>query len=146
MTLTEPERRYLRTQRIGRLATVGPDGSPQNNPVGFHYNAELGTIDIGGLRLGETRKFRNVRANGRVAFVVDDIASVDPWHVRGIELRGHAEALVDHPPARPYFSPELIRIHPEQVFSWGIDADGHQMRRRDVAAARGPSGAQAGST
>lgn len=28
---------------------------------------------------------------GRVAFVVDDIASVEPWRVRCVEIRGHAE-------------------------------------------------------
>jgi Pyridoxamine 5'-phosphate oxidase len=36
---------YLRSQRRGRLATVAPNGAPQNKPVGFRYHAELGTID-----------------------------------------------------------------------------------------------------
>jgi pyridoxamine 5'-phosphate oxidase family protein len=40
--------RYLTTHSQGRLATVGPDGGPQNKPVGYRYNAKLGTIDIGG--------------------------------------------------------------------------------------------------
>ena len=42
----------------------------------------------------------------------DDIASVKPWHVRGVEIRGRAEALDG---SRP-----LIRIHPERTVSWGI--------------------------
>ena len=40
---------YLRSQILGRLATVGPDGRPHVVPVGFRYNPDLDTIDIGGL-------------------------------------------------------------------------------------------------
>lgn len=130
MVFTEAERRYLSSQRLGRLATVGPDGMPQNNPVGFHYNAETGTIDITGHKLSASRKFRNVEANGQVSFVVDDIASLDPWRVRGIEIRGWAEALRDVPAASP--AGEIIRIHPRRIFSWGIDPERPGMQRRDL--------------
>jgi pyridoxamine 5'-phosphate oxidase family protein len=132
MSFTPAERNYLGTQRLGRLATVDRDGSPQNNPVGFEYNPKTGTIDIHGRNLGATRKFRNVTTNGRVAFVVDDIASLQPWQVRGIEIRGRAEALVEDSPSRSYFSPEVIRIHPAQIFSWGIEPDVTEMRKRAV--------------
>jgi hypothetical protein len=44
MALDDVAQRYLASQGHGRLATVGSDGHPQNKPVGFHYNAELGTI------------------------------------------------------------------------------------------------------
>ena len=91
-TLSERELEYLGTQRLGRLATLAPDGYPQNNPVGFFYNAELGTIDIGGHKLGDTRKFGNVRTHPKATLVVDDLASVQPWHVRGVEIRGDVEA------------------------------------------------------
>jgi len=40
---TDSELAYLAGQRLGRLATVAPSGAPQNNPVGFWVNAELGT-------------------------------------------------------------------------------------------------------
>lgn len=119
-SFNDAEIAYLASQRLGRLATVAKDGSPQNNPVAFHYNAELGTIDIGGYRMGTTRKYRNVRANGLVSFVVDDIVSVDPWTVRCLEIRGTAEALTDQPPLMPGMTPELIRIHPQRVLSFGI--------------------------
>ncbi|GAA1815058.1 PPOX class F420-dependent oxidoreductase [Planosporangium flavigriseum] len=137
MPFSEAERRYLSTQRLGRLATVGPDGVPQNNPVGFRYNPETDTIDIGGYNMGASRKFRNVAANGRVAFVVDDVASVDPWRVRGIEIRGHAEA-VRGAPATPPASNDIIRIHPRRVLSWGIDPDQPGMLRRDVEVSAQP--------
>jgi pyridoxamine 5'-phosphate oxidase family protein len=112
---------YLGSQRLGRLATVDPHGAPQNNPVGFRYNAEAGTIDIGGLSMGASRKFRNLAGNPKVAFVVDDIASVQPWRVRCVEIRGRAEALHDQVPLAPGMSAEIIRIRPERVISFGLD-------------------------
>jgi pyridoxamine 5'-phosphate oxidase family protein len=129
---TEAEIEYLQGQRLGRLATVGPGGNPQNNPVGFRYNAEAETIDIAGYNMGASRKFRNVRANGRVAFVVDDIASITPWRVRGIEIRGHAEALADQPPPVKEASNEIIRIHPQRIITWGIDPAAGGMQKRNV--------------
>jgi pyridoxamine 5'-phosphate oxidase family protein len=114
MVFTDDEIAYMRSQTLGRLATIAPDGFPQNNPVGFTVNTELGTIDIRGYNMAESRKFTNVRANPRVAFVVDDIASTDPWKVRGIEIRGNAEA-IDGDSA-------LIRIRPTRIGYWNDHA------------------------
>jgi pyridoxamine 5'-phosphate oxidase family protein len=121
MTFTEQELAYLATQHLGRLATIAPDGFPQNNPVGFWVNTELGTVDIGGHAMGASRKFHSVQANPKVSFVVDDIASLQPWRVRGIEIRGEAEALVDQAPRGPGFSREIIRIHPRRIRAWGLE-------------------------
>ena len=74
-----------------------------------------------GLAMGTTKKFRNVRSHPLVALVVDDIASLTPWRVRGVEIRGRAEAISDWPPPYPYFSKQAIRIHPVKVLSWGLD-------------------------
>jgi pyridoxamine 5'-phosphate oxidase family protein len=112
---TEAELAYLSDQPLGRVATSQPDGTLQVSPVGFHHNPELDTIDISGHGMATSRKFRNVGDNGRVAFVVDDLASVRPWRPRCLEIRGHAE-VVDDSPAGP-----LIRIHPERIISFGID-------------------------
>lgn len=120
-SFTERILAYLATQRIGRLATVDPHGAPQNNPVSFRYDPDHQTIDIGGHALGASRKFRNIAGNNRVAFVVDDIASYQPWHVRCVEIRGHAEQLHDQVPPMPGFSSELIRIHPDRIISFGLD-------------------------
>src|SRR5258708_34752944 len=57
---TEKEIEYLLSQRLGRLATVRADGTPQIAPVGFRYNAELEVIDIGGRYLSQSKKFRNI--------------------------------------------------------------------------------------
>lgn len=128
MTLTPGEVEYLDGQRLGRLATVGPDGVPQNNPVGFRYTPD-GTIEIGGRDLGNSRKFRNIEAHPEVAFVVDDLVSTNPWRVRGLEIRGWAEALRGESPPRPGMSGEVIRIHPQLVFSWGLDGTPGLTRR-----------------
>jgi len=108
------ELEHLGTQRLGRLATVDRSGTPQNSPVGFAIAGD-GTVRIGGSDLGRTRKFRNLQTHGRVSFVVDDIASVDPWRVRGVEIRGPAEALLDVDPPRRGMSREEIRIRPERI-------------------------------
>src|SRR6266516_5130205 len=60
---TDAELDYLASQRLGRLATAQPDGTLQASPVGFRYNSRTGTIDIGGLRMAASRKFRNVADN-----------------------------------------------------------------------------------
>ncbi|MBN9375384.1 MAG: PPOX class F420-dependent oxidoreductase [Cellulomonas sp.] len=122
--LTDAHVAYLATQMLGRLATVDRDGRPQNNPVGFRYNAQLGTIDIDGLDMCRSRKFRNLATNPNVALVVDDIVTVRPWRVRCVEIRGTAEALVDQPPSRHGASGEVIRIHPTRVISFGLDVGG----------------------
>jgi pyridoxamine 5'-phosphate oxidase family protein len=137
MTFSEAEVAYLRSQRLGRLATVGPDGAPQNNPVGFKVDAEAGTIEIGGWNLAASRKFHNIEANPKVAFVVDDLESVKPWKVRGVQIRGTAEALTGQGSGDPHMSDELIRIHPRRIQSWGLGAEGNERSSRPVAEREG---------
>ncbi|MDQ3569178.1 MAG: PPOX class F420-dependent oxidoreductase [Actinomycetota bacterium] len=137
MSLTTTEQQYLETQVLGRLATARADGSLQNNPVGFSYDETTGTINITGRNLGATQKFRNVASTGMVALVVDDIVSRDPWAVRGVEVRGRAEARRDQEPPNPYASREVIRIHPHRVISWGLDPANPGMNSREVGGDRG---------
>jgi pyridoxamine 5'-phosphate oxidase family protein len=118
--LSEAERAYLATQRLCRMATVDPSGQPQVNPVGF-FLQEDGTILSGGLDLAATKRWRNLRTNPRLALVVDDLVSTDPWTVRGVEIRGEAELLTGPHDLAPGMSDELIRVHPRRVHSWGLD-------------------------
>jgi pyridoxamine 5'-phosphate oxidase family protein len=120
---TPAEIAYLQSQRLGRLATVGADGQPHVVPVGFRYNAEHDTIDIGGHGGFTTRKkYRDVSRNKRVAFVVDDLTSTNPWRVRGIEIRGAADILeTGGQEIGPGFDPDMFRIHPRRIISWGLD-------------------------
>jgi pyridoxamine 5'-phosphate oxidase family protein len=104
---------YLRRERrLGRLATVGADGTPHVVPVGWTYNAERDTIDIGGHELERSKKYRDVARARRAAIVIDDLESVTPWRPRGVEVRGQAEAVAGPRP--------LIRIHPGRIRSWGL--------------------------
>jgi pyridoxamine 5'-phosphate oxidase family protein len=119
---TDAEQSYLDSQPLGRLATLGPDGAPQTRPVGYTYNRDLNTIDIGGHNLAVSRKYRNIQADNRVSFVIDDLASTTPWSPRGIEIRGTAEILIADP-LRPGFTADLIRIHPVRVLAWGLDTN-----------------------
>lgn len=127
---TEPEVSYLRDQPLGRLATVQRGGTVQNNPVGFKYNEELETIDIGGWNMAASQKFRNVAAGSTVALVVDDIVSLDPWTVRCLEIRGTAEAL---PAEDGDERGPIIRIHPGRVLSFNVDPDSEAAGARTVA-------------
>lgn len=119
---TPAEVAYLNSQMLGRLATVGPEGQPHVVPVTFRYNPDLDTIDIGGHDFAQRKKFRDVQKQSRVAFVVDDVASFDPWHARGIEIRGLAQILeTGGTTIRPDFDPQMFRITLHHVVSWGID-------------------------
>lgn len=115
------ELEYLRGQRLGRLATAQPGGTLQVNPVGFAADADRGVIDIGGFNMSLSRKFRNVADNGRVAFVVDDIAGTTPWRVRFLEVRGLAEAIAE-PTSTSYRHVDgpIIRIHPDRILSMAL--------------------------
>jgi pyridoxamine 5'-phosphate oxidase family protein len=111
---TAAELEYLSGGRqLGRIATVGADGTPHVVPVAWIYNAARDAIDVGGHELERTKKFRDVTRSGRVAIVIDDVGSSEPWRPRGIEVRGRGEAI-------PLPTP-LIRIHPERIVSWGLE-------------------------
>src|SRR5438874_2170848 len=120
--LTVAQIEYLASQRLGRIATAGVNGKPHVVPTSFRYNADLGTIDVGGLHVATTKKFRDVQANGWAAIVVDDLVSIDPWTPRMLEIRGRAEAIeTGGAHIGPGFGEAFIRIYPEKINSFGID-------------------------
>jgi pyridoxamine 5'-phosphate oxidase family protein len=130
---TAAELEYLRGQRLGRIATSGPDGQPHVVPVGFRYDPEHDTIDVGGHGFAGRKKYRDVLRNPRVAIVVDDLASVSPWRVRGIEIRGTAEVLASGgEQLGPGFDAEHIRIRPLRIVSWGLGEGGMSGSARSV--------------
>ena len=130
---TPAEVAYLQSQRLGRLATVGRDGQPHVVPVAFRYNPDLDTIDIGGHGFATRKKYRDVRGNPRVAFVVDDVASVNPWQPRGIEIRGEAAVLdTGGSEIMPGFDPEMFRIRPRRIVSWGVEGQPFRANARSV--------------
>jgi len=121
-TLTAAQIDYLSSQRLGRIATAGADHKPHVVPTSFRYNADLQTIDVGGMHVATTKKYRDVQANGFASIVVDDLVSVDPWRPRMLEIRGRAEAVPSGGAGLgPGFGEAFIRIYPETVNSYGIE-------------------------
>jgi pyridoxamine 5'-phosphate oxidase family protein len=125
---TPSEIEYLASQSMARLATVGPDGQPHVVPVTFTFNADEDAIDVGGVNFGETKKWRDARANPLVTLLVDDVQG-QPRRARALEVRGRADALASGGgginPRFPNFAEEFLRIRPTRIVSWGLaGADG----------------------
>ena len=118
---TENELDYLRKQRLGRLATVDRDGNPHVVPVGFRYNSETDTIDVGGHNIAQSKKWRDVGKHPRVAFVVDDV--LPPWQPRSIEILADVELLErGGENFGKGFDPQVMRLQPVKIIAWGLDA------------------------
>lgn len=113
---------YLQSQRLGRLATIDKKGDLHVVPVGFRYNGEEDTIDIGGHDIAHTKKYRDALRYGRVAFVVDDV--LPPWKPRMVEVKGTVQGLAEGGKALlKDFSPEILRITPTHITSFGINQE-----------------------
>lgn len=110
---TEREQSYLRSQRLARIASVSPAGQSDVAPVGYEFDGEQ--FMIGGFDITRTLKYRNVqRGNARVALVVDDLASSEPWTPRGVKI--HGSAVIEETAGGP-----ALRITPLKKWSWGIE-------------------------
>jgi len=130
---TGKELDYLAGQRLGRIATVGPDGQPHVVPTSFRYNAEHDAIDVGGMRMSTTKKLRDVQRTGRASIVVDDV--LPPWQPRMIEVRGTAAVIPSGGKAiMERFEDTIVRIKPTRIISYGIDSGG-SANARSVGAA-----------
>jgi pyridoxamine 5'-phosphate oxidase family protein len=130
---TDKEIEYLAGQRLGRIATVGPDGQPHVVPTSFRYNAEHDAIDVGGLRMSQTKKLRDVRRTGRASIVIDDV--LPPWQPRMIEVRGTASVIASGGKAlQERFEDTIVRIQPTRIVAFGIDP-GDAPNARSVGAA-----------
>jgi pyridoxamine 5'-phosphate oxidase family protein len=144
-TFTAAEIEFLRSQPLARLATVGADGRPQVKPVGFFLDPATDELVIGGYAgsgMATSKKFRDVVASGFVALVVDDVAEVDPWTPRGVEVRGRAEARTEGGAevgkrfGAPFdFDPAWILVRPTRIVSWGIDGSSYEVSARDAVKA-----------
>jgi pyridoxamine 5'-phosphate oxidase family protein len=118
---TDSELEYLAGQRLGRIATVGPDGQPHVVPTSFRYNEEHDAIDVGGLRMSQTKKLRDVQRTGRAAIVIDDV--LPPWQPRMIEVRGRATVIPSGGKAfGERFEDTIVRIQPTRIISLGIES------------------------
>ena len=119
---TAEEIAYLQSQRLGRMATVNEKGDLHVVPVGFRYNPEHDSIDIGGHNIVASRKYREALRHGRIAFVVDDV--LPPWKPRFVEVRGTVQAFSEGGKAiNEHFVPDMLRLTPTYIVSIGINDD-----------------------
>jgi pyridoxamine 5'-phosphate oxidase family protein len=118
MSFTTEELEYLASQPLARLSTLGPDAQPDVVPVA--YEVADGAIWIGG---GETvlrtRKMRNI-GDGRtkIALVVDDLPSFEPFVARGVRVYGEAAAPVER--VGMVGPGWYTRITPTESWSWNL--------------------------
>jgi pyridoxamine 5'-phosphate oxidase family protein len=114
MSFTAEEVAFIQSQRLVRVATTSSDGQPDVVPTGFEFDGTH--FYIGGFDTTNTRRTRNVRSgNNKVAFVLDDLASTDPWTPRFLRVYGTAE-LVERD-GQP-----ILKITP--VTSWSFNLAG----------------------
>jgi len=124
---SQKETEYLRSQRLARIgtasSTTGGSIQPDVVPVGFDFDGQY--FYVSGMNLIKSTKYKNVQKNPKVALVIDDLNSVNPWEPRGIRVYGTADIVTrqggymqqtDHPSAM------YIRIKPLKKWSWGIEA------------------------
>lgn len=130
---TDAEKDYIKGQRLCRIATVARDGQPDVAAVGFGFDGES-IFFVTGHAQRKTLKHLNVlRGNPRVALVIDDLPSVDPWRPRMLKIHGHAEIVeTDDGNVLPFDdrSQPLLKITPDRKWSFGIDADDVPMGER----------------
>jgi pyridoxamine 5'-phosphate oxidase family protein len=127
---SDKEVEYLKSQRLARISTVSPeDLQPDVSPVGFDFDGEY--FYVSGMSLSNTRKYKNVLKNNKVALVVDDLETVNPWAPRAVRIYGTADIVTRqggymdraHSSSSSSSSspPSYIRIKPLQKWSWGVD-------------------------
>jgi pyridoxamine 5'-phosphate oxidase family protein len=117
---TESEIQYLKSQTLGRIATVSRDGQPDVVPVAFEVDGNyiwIGSRTQEIFKMGK-RYFNVTKGNNKVAFVVDDLVSVNPFTPRSIKIYGTAE-ITDH---TGRFGPgKYLKITPNISWSLGIN-------------------------
>lgn len=118
------------TKAFAHMATLGPHGEPQNNPVWFHWDGEF----IMTSQTVDRQKYANLRRDGRIALSIMDPA--DPY--RYLEIRGEVAgiepdptlSLIDrlaqkylgeetYPWGQPHDERVIIRIRPDHTTTMG---------------------------
>ncbi len=119
MAFTGDEVAFLRSHGLARLATVGEGEQPDVVPVAVEFDGTHFWVGGSGASVLSTRKFGNVRAGRRkVALVVDDLPSFDPFVARGIRVYGVADGPVER--IGMVGPGHFLRITPTVSWSWNM--------------------------
>jgi pyridoxamine 5'-phosphate oxidase family protein len=127
---SQKEVEYLKSQRLARVATAAVTSSSETRksvqpdvvPVGFDFDGDY--FYVGGMNLLKSIKYKNVLQNSKVAIVIDDLKTVDPWDPRGMKIYGDADIVTrkgGYMDGTGHSNPQYIRINPKKKWSWGID-------------------------
>jgi pyridoxamine 5'-phosphate oxidase family protein len=129
---SEKEIEYLKSQRLARIATAATMTSslqekeesiqPDVVPVGFDFDGDY--FYVGGMNILKSTKYKNILKNNRVALVIDDLKTVDPWDPRGIRIHGIADTVTrkgGYMEGTGHSEAQYIRIKPMKKWGWGID-------------------------
>lgn len=94
---SQKEIEYIRSQRLARIATAVPSVAsskeeqgedtciqPDVVPVGFDFDGDY--FYVGAMNILKSTKYKNVLKNNKVAIVIDDLKTIDPWDPRGIKV------------------------------------------------------------
>ena len=85
---SQKELKFLERQQVGRLATISKNRVPHVTPLCYASDEERIFLSTG----YDSKKARNMKANPRVAFVVDEFNSWEDY--RGMMVSGNAEFVV----------------------------------------------------
>ena len=119
MAFTEDEVGFLRSHGVAHFATVGAEEQPDVVPVAYEFDGAYFWVGGTGESVLSTRKVQNVRAGRRrVALVVDDLPTLDPFVARGVRVYGLADGPVERV---GMVGPGLfLRITPQVSWSWNM--------------------------
>jgi pyridoxamine 5'-phosphate oxidase family protein len=122
---SEKEVEYLKSQRIARIATAASVSSkeeaengslqPDVVPVGFDFDREY--LYVSGMNIMKSTKYKNILKNNKVAIVIDDLKSIDPWDPRGVKIYGTADVVTrqgGYMEGTGHANPSYIRISPKR--------------------------------
>jgi pyridoxamine 5'-phosphate oxidase family protein len=76
------------------------------------------------MKLLKSTKYRNVQKNDKVAIVIDDLKSIDPWDPSGIRIYSIADVVTrrgGYMENTDHSNPRYIRITPKKKWSWGVE-------------------------
>ena len=104
----------LESTALAHVATIGPDGTPQNNPVWFGWG---GTHVLFSQTTGR-QKYRNLQANPAVALSIVDPAN--PY--RYLEIRGTVVEIVDDP-GNAFINSMAKKYMGQDVYPWHQPTD-----------------------
>jgi len=104
----------LQSTALASVATIGPKGEPQNNPVWFGWDGEH-------ILFSQTKgrqKYRNLKQEPRVALSIVDPAN--PY--RYLEVRGKV-ARIDEDPDNRFINSMAKKYINQDVYPWHQPGD-----------------------